>query len=350
MTNPTHTPNEWIMKKTLIPAALLAVLVAASAALAQPAATKAPEFPPLPKAVSSLGAVACDCYLYAYGRHAGKTHSYATKTVLGTFHRLKLDGGTKWEELPGGPILQGTNLAAHDGRVYRVGGMEPRNAPGAPSDNHSLTTCARFDPKAGKWEDMPPLPAGRSSHDVTVVGDKLVVVGGWQMKGKDEKSVWHDTTLTLDLAAKKSEWKALPQPFKRRALTAAAVGNTVYVIGGLGAEGGDRRVDVLDVTTGKWTDGPALPGADRVAFSPAAGVVKGRVVVNTSAGPVYRLNEAGTGWEKVGEAKTKRMVARLVPLGDAVILVGGAGGGGNVDAVEVVRLTEKGEPVVTGER
>ena len=351
MTTPNPATTEFTMKKTLIPASLMIVLVAVSAALAQPGATKETEFPPLPKAVSSLGAVACDGYLYAYGGHAGKTHSYDTKTVLGTFHRLKLDGGTKWEELPGGPILQGVNLAAHGGRVYRVGGMEPRNAPGEPADNHSLTTCARFDPKVGKWEDMPPLPAGRSSHDVTVVGDKLVVVGGWQMKGKDEKPVWHDATLTLDLAGKNQEWKALPQPFKRRALTAAAVGNTVYVLGGLGAEGGDRRVDVLDVTTGKWTDGPALPGADRVAFSPAAGVVKGRVVVNTSAGPVYRLNEAGTGWEKVGEAKTKRMVARLVPLGDdAVILVGGAAGGGNVDAVEVVRLAARGEPVVAGER
>ena len=62
---------------------------------------------PLPTAVSSFGAIACDGYLYVYGGHAGKTHSYDTKSVLGTFHRLKLDGGTQWEELPGGPILRG---------------------------------------------------------------------------------------------------------------------------------------------------------------------------------------------------------------------------------------------------
>jgi N-acetylneuraminic acid mutarotase len=326
---------------------ILAALLAASAVPAQPVPAKAPEFPPLPNAVSSLGAVACDGHLYVYGGHAGKTHSYDTKTVLGTFHRLKLDGGTKWEELPGGPILQGMNLAAHGGKVYRVGGMEPRNAPGDPADNYSVATCARFDPKAGKWEDVPPLPAGRSSHDVVAVGDKLVVVGGWEQKGKGEKAVWHDTALVLDLTAKTPKWESLAQPFKRRALTAAVVGTRVYVLGGLGADGGDRRVDVLDVATGKWTTGPHLPGADRVAFSPAAGTVNGRVVVNTSAGPVFRLTEAGDGWEKVGEAKAKRMVARLVPHGDdAVVLVGGAGGGGNVDAVEVVRLAARGEPAV----
>jgi N-acetylneuraminic acid mutarotase len=323
--------------------ALAAVLLAASTAPADP---KAAAYPPLPVAVSSLGAVECDGYLYVYGGHAGKTHSYDTKTVIGTFHRLKLDGGTKWEALPGGPIAQGLNLAAHGGKVYRVGGMQPKNAPGEPADNHSLAECARFDPKVGKWEALPALPAGRSSHDVVVAGDTLVVVGGWQMKGKGASSVWHDTALVLDLGAAKPQWKSVPQPFKRRALTAAALGDKVYVLGGLGADGGDRRVDVLDVSTGKWSSGPAIPGGERVAFSPAACAVGGRLVVNTSEGPLYRLNTAGDGWEKVGEAAKKRIVARLVPLGtDRVVLVGGAGGGANVDAIEVIRLAERGEPV-----
>jgi hypothetical protein len=302
-------------------------------------------FPPLPKAVSSLGAVAADGYLYVYGGHAGKTHTYDTTAVIGTFHRLKLAGGTKWEELPGGPILQGMNLAAHGGKVYRVGGMEPKNAPGEPADNHSRADAARFDPATNKWDALPPLPAGRSSHDVVVAGDKLVVVGGWNQRGKDAPA-WHDTALVLDLTAKAPEWKAVPQPFKRRALTAAAVGSKVYVVAGMGADGTDRRVDVLDVDTLTWGTAPELPGTDRVAFSPAAASVGGKLVVNTSAGPVYRLAADGVAWEKVGEAAQKRMVARLVPLGpDAVALVGGAGGGANVAVVEVIRLAQQGERV-----
>ena len=65
-----------------------------------------------------------------------------------------------------------------------MGGMQPKNAPGEAADNNSLTECARFDPKTNKWEQLSALPAGRSSHDVVVVGDNLVVVGGWNMKGK----------------------------------------------------------------------------------------------------------------------------------------------------------------------
>jgi hypothetical protein len=306
----------------------------------------AADLPPLPKPVASLGAIACDGHLYIYGGHAGKTHTYDTQSVLGTFHRLKLDGGTRWEELPAGPILQGMNLAGHGGKVYRVGGMTPRNEPGQPSDTVSVKTCAVFDPKAGKWEPLPDLPAGRSSHDLVVAGDKLVVVGGWEQKGKDAKTLWHDTALTLDLKAKDAKWESVPQPFKRRALTAAAVGTKVYVIAGLGEKGGDRQVDVLDVASGKWATGPKLPGDERVAFSPAAAVVNDRLVVNTNAGPLYRLNEPGDGWEKVGDAGVSRHVGRLIAHGsDSVILLGGAGGGGNVAEVEVIKLAAKGEPV-----
>ncbi len=322
--------------------------VLAACLLVAPAA--AAEYPPTPAAVASAGAAVSDGYLYLYGGHSGKTHAYDNKSTLGTFHRLKLDGGTKWEELPGGPVLQGMNLAAHGGKVYRVGGMSPRNAPGEPADSVSVADVARFDPKSGKWEELPALPAGRSSHDVVVVGDKLVVVGGWQMGGKDGKSSWHDTALSLDLTAKDAKWVEIPQPFKRRALTAAAAGGKVYVLGGLTEKGTDPRVDILDVATGKWADGPALPDGGKdaglPAFSPAAAAAGDRVVVHTSSGPVYRLTADGKEWEKVGTARKPRMVARLVPLSSAeVVLVAGAAKGGNVDLVEVIKLAEKGEKI-----
>ena len=326
--------------------AFLAVMaLAAPSGAAEPA--KAPGVPPLPKAVASFGAAACDGYLYVYGGHAGKTHSYDTESVLGTFHRVKLDGGTTWEELPGGPRAQGLNLVAHGGKVYRVGGMQPKNKPGDPSDNHSLADCARFDPKSGKWENLPALPAGRSSHDVAVAGDKLVVVGGWQMKGKGEKSVWHTTALILDLTAKELKWESVAQPFQRRALTATAVGAKVFVLGGLGADG--KPTDVFDAETKTWSTAPALPaeGKKAMAFSPSAATVNGRVIVNTVAGPVYRLTEKGDSWEKVGAVETPRMVARMVPFGPtSVALIGGASPDeGNVAAIEIVKLAEKGTPV-----
>ncbi len=319
---------------------------AAVAAVMTAGVGRAADLPPMPTPVASFGATVCDGYVYVYGGHAGETHSYDTKSVLGTFHRLKLDGGTRWEELPGGPIAQGMNLVTHAGKVYRVGGMQPRNEPGDKADNFSLTDCARFDPARKVWEPLPPLPAGRSSHDVVVVGDKLVVVGGWQMKGKSEKSVWHDSTLILDLGTGTPKWEAVPQPFQRRALTATAVGSKVFVIGGLGAEG--KATDIYDVASRTWSTGPALPleGKKAMSFSPAAATVNGRVVVNTASGAMYRLTADGHAWEKVGQCATPRLVARLVPHGSDAVLIGGARPGeGNTATLEVVRIAATGQPV-----
>src|SRR5262249_45721127 len=83
----------------------------------------------LPQAVSSFGAVGSECWLYVYGGHIAPTHNYSTEAVTGEFQRLKLGTGDQpdgndWEKLPGGPRVQGMNLAAHAGKIYRAGGME----------------------------------------------------------------------------------------------------------------------------------------------------------------------------------------------------------------------------------
>lgn len=303
--------------------------------------------PPLTQATSSLGAVELDGYLYVYGGHAGKTHKFNTETVLGTFQRLKLDGGKEWESLPGGPKVQGMNLVTHGGKIYRIGGLQPKNTPDLPADNVSITDCSCFDPKTNKWVPIVSLPAGRSSHDLVVAGDKLIVVGGWESRGKGNMPLWHGTSLTLDLKSTDAKWESIPQPFQRRALTAASLGNKVYVICGMDENGAlISQVDVFDLVTKKWSLAPTLPG-DKTGFSPAANSVKNKIIVSTSEGLLFRLNELGDAWEKVGTSNTKRIVHRLVPFGNNALLVGGAapGGAGNFADLEVVTISEKGEKV-----
>ena len=123
-----------------------------------------------------------------------------------------------------------------------------------------------------------------------------------------------------------------------RALAVAAVGGTLYAVGGLRPDGGAvRTVDVLDPEAATWAAGPELPGqSDRVGFLPAAGTVDGRLVVTTSAGPPHRPTADVTGWEAVGAATRRRTVARLLRVGGQAVLVGGAGGGENVSLIERV--------------
>jgi YHS domain-containing protein len=153
--------------------------------------------------------------------------------------------------------------------------------------------------------------------------------------------VWHDTAVVLDTAAKDPKWESIPQPFKRRALTAAALGTRVYVIGGFTESSeSTRAVNVLDLATGKWSEGPEIPGPDKVGFSPASTVAGGRVILNTMDKSVFALNEKGTAWEKVGATADSRFVHRIVPAGkDAVIAIGGAGPAGAHASLELVKLT-----------
>ncbi len=296
--------------------------------------TKTEELPPLPIPVSSLGAVACDGQIYVYGGHVAPVHTYSTEAVTGRFFRRPVSGDGEWQELPSGPGLQGMNLATHGGKVYRVGGMDPRNPPDKPAENFSIATVSCFDPSTKKWTDLPSLPEPRSSHDVAVVGDTLYVVGGWNMLGHDGED-WCEEMLTLDLSHPAANWKTLPQPFVRRALIAAVNAGKLYVIGGFtDEEDASRSVDIFDPKSDTWSKGPDLPGESMNGFAPAACTIGGRVHVSVADGSIHRLSADGTAWEPIASV-VPRIVHRAVPDGDShMILIGGAANAENLDLVE----------------
>jgi len=298
-----------------------------------PVAAAAPLDIALPEATSSFGAVQEDGWIYVYGGHVAPTHDYHTEAVSGGFWRIDMTGDAGWEELPGGPALQGMNLAAHDGLIYRVGGMDPRNAPGEAVDNWSVRTAERFDPAQRRWEELPPLPEARSSHDVAVVGGRLYVIGGWNMAGA-AGNAWPDTMLVLDLNDPDATWRELPQPFRRRALIVAVHDHEIYVIGGFDPEDEpSRRVDVFDPREGRWRQGPGLPGRAMNGFAPAACVYDRQLYVSLGDGTVHRLDDRDYRWEQVG-TNAERIVHRMVALGGRILVLGGASEGDNHDLIE----------------
>ncbi|MEM6674790.1 MAG: kelch repeat-containing protein [Planctomycetota bacterium] len=298
--------------------------------------------PDFPLAVSSHGAAFSDGYLYAFGGHAGVTHTYSTETTSGRFFRWKPNrfGANEWEELASEVHVQGMGLVAHDGDLYRIGGARPRNAPGEAHDIRSVASCSVFRPAKGAWENFTPLPAPRSSFDAIVWNEKIIVVGGWQMRGAGEKDAWSNTTLMLDLHDPDAGWQSIPQPFERRALGCAVLDDRLYVIGGLTAEGDVVRfVDVLDLKTMEWTDGPEIPGSRMNGFTPAVCSFNGQLLVSPADGQLYRLDGAGTSWESIGGLQQSRFVHRMVPIdGRTVAVLCGASTEGNRTSVELVEF------------
>jgi hypothetical protein len=317
---------------TLVVDAGSATPTAAESATLAPVTT----FATMPEATSSFGAAVADGWLYVYGGHVARTHSYSKESVSGAFHRVSLSKPGDWESLPAGPGLQGMNLAAYNGKIYRVGGMAPQNEKGQPTDNRSTGDVARFDPATKRWEAMPALPEARSSHDVLMLGEKLYVVGGWILEGKTER--WCDTMLVLDLSAKQPQWESLAQPFRRRALMAAARHGKIYVVGGITDKGAVvRNVSIYDPGKGEWTEGPQLPEGRYLGFSPAVGVHHGKLYAALGDGSLLWMDEGKQCWEKAAQVEA-RVAHRLVSGEGHLLVLGGAAKGKNFDIVERVAV------------
>lgn len=312
---------------------------------ATPAESKAEEalsaYPALPEPISSFGGAVCDGYLYVYSGHTGGEHEHSKDNLSRKFLRIKLDGGKEWEELPMETPLQGLPLVAHGGKLYRVGGLNAKNADGEDEDLHSVAEFSCYDPAAKKWTALAPLPEARSSHDAVVIGDKLYVVGGWTLAG-DRKGKWLDTAWAFDLTNPQGKWEAIGKPnFRRRALAAAQWNGKLVALGGMDEDVNiSRQVSLLDPATGEWTELAELPGEDMDGFGASAWNLDGKLFASGTQESLYRLADDGKSWEAVLELKQPRFFHRLLPAGDATLLsIAGASFDGHLANIEEVSIT-----------
>ncbi|MCI0540304.1 MAG: hypothetical protein L0Z50_34305 [Verrucomicrobiales bacterium] len=306
------------------------------------------DFAALPESVTSFGAVTAQGWLYVFGGHKGERHDYSAEMVSGAFHRVRLSDGRAWEPLPAAAPAQGLPLVAHGRHIYRVGGMAARNPADAKQDLYSMSLVQSFDPQRGLWEECPPLPAPRSSHDAVVIGNKLYVAGGWQLTGGTNKAIWPAHALVLDLAHPRAGWREFPQPFRRRALALAALGSRVFCIGGMNSDNQPTlAVDVYDTATAQWTEGPELPAGKHKGFGCSA-VAQGEwIYASAFQGDLLRLASDERSWEVVGRLQHPRMSHRLVTAGATqLIALGGEDGEDKCPGLEL--LTPAATPKVAG--
>jgi N-acetylneuraminic acid mutarotase len=300
------------------------------------------ELPPLEKPVTSFGAAEADGWLYVYGGHLGSAHKYSADLQARQLLRLNLARPEKWELVAEGPPRTGLAMVAYGGKIYRIGGWEAKNANGEKWNLHSSRDFARFDSKSGQWQDLAPLPRGRSSHDAAMLGSKLFVIGGWELAGEGDGD-WHTTAYVADLAAETPEWKEIaPPPFSRRALAVAGYGDKVYAIGGMDdSNDTTTAVAIYDPQSNQWSKGPALPGENFDGFGASAFGSEAGLFASTRSGAVYRLNEDGQAWTQIGKVNHPRSFHRLIVSGNKLLFVGGTAKAGKVAQVESAELAKK---------
>ena len=299
------------------------------------------KYPAVPETVTSFGAAIAGDAVYMYGGHMGRAHQYYMEAQGKTLWRLDLKDPKGWEAVAKGPGLQGLAMVAHAGKLYRLGGFTAKNKDGEDRDLWSQASVACFDPATKSWSEVAPMPEPRSSFDAAVLGDKIYVVGGWNMTG-DGETQWHKTAHVLDLSKKEPQWEALPEPpFRRRALSIAAHDDKIYVLGGMQDQGGpSTRVDIYDPKSKGWSKGPSLNGEGMEGFGSSAFAVGGRLYVTTYSGMLQRLSNDGKSWELVKQLDRDRFFHRLLPLSSNELLsLGGASmSSGKFEEVDIIRI------------
>lgn len=293
----------------------------------------------LPSPVTSFGACSVGEYVYVYGGHTGEAHVYSEKNHSLHFGRIKINEGNKWESLPFNLPMQGMGMAGHQGKIYIAGGSQATNKEGEKSNLSSLSQVSVFNPETGKWRKLTPLPKPRSSHELVAHEGKLYVVGGWNMQnGRGVE--WHNHGLVADLSKKPLTWRRLPETeWTVRANSAAVVGGSLFVIGGLDDNGTSNAVRRLDLKARKWGEETPFPGINRLkGFGSAACNLDGRLLACGFSYQPRIFDDSNSSWSDTTEKVVgKRFFHRMVPIGEGkVVFIGGADFEGHLDSLEVL--------------
>ncbi|MGH3164558.1 MAG: carboxypeptidase regulatory-like domain-containing protein [Trebonia sp.] len=174
-------------------------------------------------------------------------------------------------------------VAEHDGKIYVVGGND-----GA----YEIPDANVYDPSAGTWSAIAPLPEPLGASSAAFIGDTLYVAGGWDSMGNPSSDVWAYSPGT-------NSWTQVASlPAATTSAGTAVVGGKLYVIGGCsgGCAAADAAVYSYDPGDDSWTKAPKYPVA--VQF-PACGGVDAVIVCAGGAGgssSTYTYAPGAAGW------------------------------------------------------
>jgi hypothetical protein len=196
--------------------------------------------PPPQNEYAYHGCVTDDGFVYTVGGFNG-----------GAFECYEIHSG-QWHSLPDLPeprVFSAVVLA--DGNIYVIGGMD--------SLLQSSPVVQRFDIKRKVWSSISPLPAPRNRLCAVTLDGRIYVAGG--MEGEDDRhSVNVNNLEVYDPEA--GAWKALsPMPTKRHGLSAAVFGGKIIAMGGYTDQGPTDAVDLYDPLSNTWTVSAPMPTA-----------------------------------------------------------------------------------------
>lgn len=222
-----------------------------------------------------------------------------------------------WSSAPSMPVaLNHLAAASFDGKIY-VSGGNSNIMGGAPSKEFY-----ELDPTTRLWTRRADMPYARSAHGMVALGDRLYVIGGVS----DE-----DATAVLEYDPGRDAWAvraSIPTP--REHLAVVASERRIYAIGGRWANVNLSIVEVYNASTDSWTGAAPLPTA---RSGIAAGTIDGRIYVVGGEDPlslntIFGQNEVydleADRWSSAASLPTPRHGVAGVVVDNRFYVIGGA--------------------------
>ena len=287
---------------------------------------------PLPRALDEIRAVGAAGRIYV---GTGVDLAYVDSGLVSVGRMYAFDPGSgRYTELADTPVrVDHPLLTADGGFLYLVGGFV---------DGVPTTDAWRYSLAERRWSRLAPMPTARGALGGAVIGGQLFAVGGSPLMVSHE-SVPYRRLEILDLRS--GRWRAgPPMRHARHHAGTAALDGDLYVVGGRGrSDYSLGYAERFDAGAGRWETLPELPQA---AGGLAAVAVGGKLLATGGGddpegwvtGATWAFDPRGNRWRRLPNLVQARHGHGAAVLGKRVYVFGGAPcpGAGRTEKVEVL--------------
>lgn len=172
-----------------------------------------------------------------------------------------------------------------------------------------------------KWVELPPLLQPRAAAAAAVVGDRIIVTGGVDARGR--------LITTTEIFDGKTWTLGAPIPTPRQLLAVTADERTVYAVGGSTGTEDLATVEAYDPVADRWTALPDMPQARSdlgVAIADSRLVAVGGVFGGEVLDSVTAFDLLTRTWSELPPMGTPRHGMAFAAVGKSVYAIGGSTG------------------------
>jgi N-acetylneuraminic acid mutarotase len=200
---------------------------------------------------------------------------------------------------------------------------------GGTSGAQVLKSVAALDLTTATWTDLPDLKTARHGVAVAAVGKTVYAIGGSTGAGDDEVTQAGEG---LRLAPRRpqpaAQWRTLPDaPTARLMMASTVLDGKIWLAGGmLGHAQTLDTVETFDPATGQWQPQPSLPiplhHATAVAYRDAVVVIGGSSDnIAEASNKVFQFRDGK--WSELPSLQHGRVAPAAAVVNDKIVVVGG---------------------------